>query len=68
MRANYSMKNQNPNYGEFLSTMSTSTTNIKNQKIKMKNYFPPPYRIQKSLKRFPTSIVPPIQILIEFVD
>merc|ERR1712210_160748 len=45
MRANYSMKNQNPNYGEFLSTMSTSTT-----KIKMKNYFPPPYRIQKSLK------------------
>merc|ERR1712129_162727 len=32
MRANYSMKNQNPNYGEFLSTMSTSTTNI-NQKI-----------------------------------
>merc|ERR1712008_564894 len=51
MRANYSMKNQNPNYGEFLSTMSTSTTNINlNQKITMKNYFPPPYRIQKSLK------------------
>merc|ERR1712045_133257 len=49
MRAKYSMKNQNPNYGEFLSTTSTSTTNI-NQKIKMKNYFPPPYRIQKSLK------------------
>lgn len=50
MRANYSMKNQNPNYGEFLSTMSTSTTKNINQKIKMKNCFPPPYRIQKSLK------------------
>merc|ERR1712008_155859 len=49
MRAKYNTKNQNPNYGEFLSTMSTSTTNI-NQKITMKNYFPPPYRIQKSLK------------------
>merc|ERR1712037_701964 len=47
LRANYSMKNQNPNYGEFLSTMSTSNIN---QKIKTKNYFPPPYRIQKSLK------------------
>merc|ERR1739842_1665 len=67
MRAKYSMKNQNPNYGEFLSTTSTSTTNI-NQKIKMKNYFPHPTEYKSLSNDSLPLLFPPFKILIEFVD
>merc|ERR1712210_47754 len=67
MRANYSMKNQNPNYGEFLSTMSTSTTNIKNQNEELFSTTLQNTKVSQMIPYLYCSPLP-FKILIEFVD